>query len=67
MKKVVTYQSAASPPMIPSKISICPDCEAELEASGEWPRNRRGEPISQVSHGLHDGICGVCEEIPEEE
>jgi len=31
MKKVVTYQSTASVPQRPTRMSICPDCATALE------------------------------------
>ena len=61
MKKVVTYQSTASVPQRPTRMSICPDCATALEENKKWPRDRCGEPVTQVYHGLHDGVCQVCE------
>lgn len=45
-----------------NEIQICEDCQAAQEAAGTWPKNPvTGTEYCQVSHGLHEGQCELCE------
>jgi hypothetical protein len=56
LKKVVTWQSPSG-----RTIHICPACERKLQAAGDWPKDRIGQEYCQVSHGLHEGVCNLCD------
>ena len=52
--KVITWQSPGG-----DTISICPTCQAKLEADGTWPKDWAGREYCRVSHGLHVGHCEI--------
>lgn len=56
--KVVTWQDSRG-----NTIDICPACERKL--AGNWPKSHTGEEYAQVAHGLHQGLCDICQ--PDEE
>ncbi len=56
-RKVITWQASNG-----ETIDICRYCEKDL--AGNWPRNRKGEEFSNVSHGLHPGTCQICNPDP---
>ena len=55
-QKVVTYTSPRE-----QSLKICPQCEQEFRAKGEWPKDVFGCEYVNVSFGLHVEPCEVCE------
>ena len=51
--QVVTYQDTRG-----NTVDICQRCATRREH--DWPRNQHGEEYCQVSHGLHYGLCQIC-------
>lgn len=52
---VVTWESPME-----QRLNVCPNCERELRAKHEWPKDSRGEEYCQVYIGAHDGTCDIC-------
>ena len=58
-KDVISYNAPGS-----ERINICRNCEKTLKAMRDWPRDHRGVEYCQVSYGLHEGYCCLCQPIP---
>lgn len=43
-----------------ARLTVCRDCEARKQASGEWYRDEAGEELCQVYYAEHWGYCDVC-------
>lgn len=55
--RVITWSDHAG-----NHIDICEACQAEQERRGVWLRNpATGIEYCQVSHGLHEGQCDLCQ------
>lgn len=50
----ITYQSPTG-----ATLNICTECEKRLDGQ-PWPKDNTGQEYCTVSHGLHQGVCDLC-------
>ena len=54
--KVVTWQAPRG-----DTLNVCQDCQSAYERDGAWLKNDIGEEYCQVSRGLHEWLCDICD------